>query len=111
MADVVTVAGSLSCPDLGRASLTSSAKLTVSSQAVVLYAGLTAGPPLPFAGCTFQVSGASNPCLGVNPTPTGQAATLTAGGQAVLLADLVAKTANNQLPITVSAGQAKLTAA
>jgi hypothetical protein len=108
MADVVTTAGSLACPDGGSAALSSTAKLTVSSQPVVLYSGLTSVAS--FVDCTFQVSGSPNPCTGATPVARGQATKLTAGSQPVLLDDLHANTTNNQLPITVTAGQAKLTA-
>lgn len=103
MAAVVTTAGSLKCPEQGSALLSSTAKLTVSGKPVMLYSGLQSVAL--FNGCTLQ-----SPCTGVTPVSQGQASKLTVGSQPVLLDNLTANTKNNATPVTVSAGQAKLTA-
>ena len=124
MAAVVTTAGSLTCADGGKPTLTSGAKLTVKEKPVLLYPDVPTfngdGPPKPgWTGCTFQLNGVSKPCQTAVPLPTvppgkGKSGKLTAGSAPVLLADLMAGTDNPPPPpaqsVTVAAGQAKLTA-
>lgn len=107
MAGVVTVAGQLSCADNGKPTLTSSAKLTVSGQAVLLYS--TVPQLTPWSGCTFTAGNSPKPCTVANPVSQGQAGKLTAGSQPVLLDNLTAQT-DNLSSVTVTAGQQKLTA-
>jgi hypothetical protein len=113
MAGVVTTAGSLTCADSGKPTLTSSAKLTVSGKPAVLYQAVPSFTP--WTGCTFTTpNGTKKPCMAATPIAQGQAAKLTAGSQPVLLDNLQAGTDNPPPPpaasVKVAAGQAKLTA-
>lgn len=108
----VTTAGSLTCSHGGAPTLTSSAKLTVGTKPVILYADVTTFTP--YTGCQFKdQSGNVQQCTTTSVVKGGEAAKLTSGGNAVLLDDLTATGGTPAPPtsITVKAGQAKLTAA
>ena len=110
MAKVVTTAGSLTCANTGKPTLSSSAKLKVSGQPVIPFSSVSTFTP--YTGCTFTSSSAVGPCTVTSVTSGGQASKLTVGGQGALLDNLSA-TAGTQPPpasITVAAGQSKLTA-
>lgn len=113
MADVVTIAGSMTCSHQGSLSLTSAAKLRVDGKPVVVYADVPSFTP--FTGCTFpSTSSGAPPCSNAVPISQGHALKLTAGVKPVLLDNLRAGTNNPPPPpaasVTVVAGQAKLTA-
>jgi hypothetical protein len=108
MAGVVTVGGSVSCSHSGTAPITSTAKLTVSGQAALLYPNLASF--VPFTACSYvNAGGTAQPCATLTPSG-GQASKLTAGSQPVVLASLSATTENPPATVTVQAGQSKLTA-
>jgi hypothetical protein len=111
MAAPVTTGGSLSCPHSGSAALSSSAKLTAQGKPVLPYAfAASAGP---YSGCTFATNSGNNPCT-TTTASGGQSTHLTVGGQPVLLdsASLTAVGAPTatSFPVTIAAGQTKLTA-
>jgi hypothetical protein len=111
MAGVVTKSGSLTCANNGQPTMTSSAKLTVSGNAVIPFGSVTSFTP--YTGCNYNDgSGVQGPCTTTTATTGGQAGKLTVGGQAALLDNLkaTAGTPPPPAPITVSAGQSKLTA-
>lgn len=115
MAAPVTTAGSLTCSHGGNRLLSSSAKLTVGGQPVLLFAAVAT--PATYVGCIFTVGGSSKPCAtttAASPNP-GSATVLTVGGAPVLLDALQATTENPPSDptkpfVTVAAGQIKLTA-
>jgi len=110
MSFVVTVDSDVKCKDEGKATITSSAKLTVSTTKVVVKANLLAAP---IAGCKQIPPPASKiACVKATSLTSGEAAKLTVGGQAVLLDSMVAVTGgapNNSLTCT-AVKQQKLTA-
>ena len=107
MATIVTLDGSIKCASGGTAKLTSTAKLTVRGQAALLFSGVPSfAPP---AGCKFTTpSGVTNPCKTLSAS-SGQSLKLTAGSQPVLLST-ASITTDNSDPVTVTAGQSKVTA-
>lgn len=107
MATIVTMAGSIKCASGGTATLMSSAKLTVDGQAALLFSDVASfAPPV---GCAFTTpSGATKPCTTLAAS-NGQSVKLTAGSQPVLLST-ASITTDNPDPVTVAAGQAKVTA-
>ena len=110
MADsaAVTTAGSFSCTHQGKRTLTSDAKLTVDDNRVVGFSTVGAtDASAQYAGCTAN----GGPCKQTIPTPAdlGRFTVLTVDGDPVLLGNLAAIT-NLGSPVTVDAGQAKLTA-
>jgi hypothetical protein len=108
MPGVVITSGALKCSDSGKATMTSTAKLTVSRTPVVLETDLSTFTP--YAGCTFTTpSGSNKPCAQTNVTSGGTAQKLTVGGKPVLLDDLQATT-DNASSVTLTAGEKKLTA-
>jgi hypothetical protein len=108
MPGVVITSGALTCSDSGKATMTSTAKLTVSRTPVVLETDLSTFTP--YVGCTFTPPGGSNkPCAQTNVTSGGTAQKLTVGGKPVLLDDLQATT-DNASSVTLTAGENKLTA-
>jgi len=108
MAGVVITSGVLKCSDSGQATMTSSAKLTVSSTAVVLATDLSTFKP--YTGCQFKTpNGTPKVCASTTTTSGGTAQKLTVGGKPVLLDDLKAQT-DNLSSVTLTAGQSKLTA-
>ncbi|WP_428341211.1 hypothetical protein [Mycobacterium sp.] len=108
MAGVVVTGGALKCPHQGQAEMTSEAKLTVGGVQVVVAADLSTFTT--YTGCTFTVNGAKAPCIATIASSGGSAHKLTVGARAVLLDDLKATTQNPQSVVSLSAGQAKLTA-
>jgi hypothetical protein len=111
MANAVTTAGSLTCANNGKPTLTSTAKLTVSGKPVIPFSSLSSFTP--YTGCTYNDgSGVTGPCTTTTVTTGGQASKLTVGGQAALLDNLsaTAGTPPPPAPISVAAGQSKLTA-
>ena len=112
----VTTAGSVTCQHKpGAATLTSEAKLTVRKKPVLLFPAAAALGP--YTGCTAP--DARGKCVNtVVPEPNpGRSRKLTVGGggNAVLLADLLATSISaagpaSATPVTVSAGQTLLTA-
>lgn len=113
MAAPVTTAGSFTCTHGGTRTLTSTTKLTVRGQPVLLFTAASAGAP--YTGCGFVVGGVNKPCQTTTAT-SGAATALTVGGAAVLLDNLVATTENPPPPppapqtVVVAAGQTTLTA-
>lgn len=110
MAAPVTTAGSFTCAHGGTRTPTSTTKLTVRGQPVLLFSA--AAQAAPYVGCAFVVGGANKPCqttTATAPNP-GAATALTVGGAPVLLDGLVATTENPPQTVTVAAGQTKLTA-
>lgn len=113
----VTIDGSATCAHPpGAATLTSDVKLTVKSKPVLLFSA--AAKLGPYAGCTApDTRGKCVTTAVLTPNP-GQSRKLTVGGSGnfVLLADLQATSlppSNDPAtatPVTVSAGQAVLTA-
>ncbi len=111
MAAVVTTDGSLTCANNGQPTLSSSAKLTVSGKPVIPFSSVTSFTP--YTNCSYNDgSGVKGPCTTTTVASGGQAVKLKVGGQAALLADLgaTAGTPPPPAPITVDAGQSKLTA-
>jgi hypothetical protein len=110
MASVVTTAGSLTCANNGSPPLSSSAKLTVSGNPVIPFSSLLTFTP--YTGCTYNQGSVSGPCTKTTVVSGGQASKLSVGNQAALLGNLAATagTPPPPLPITVGAGQSKLTA-
>lgn len=113
----VVEAGSLTCKDNGKRSLSGVAgtgiKLTVSgSKVVTVEAAASTGT---YTGCTAQdTNGVVQPCASTTVSSTGSA-TLTVGGKPVLLSSDTVMTVNEKAPTgsgkaTVDAGQSKLTA-
>jgi hypothetical protein len=104
MPNVLTTAGSLTCPSQGSAVLSSSAKLTVDG-APVLLAGEASSWTI--GGC----KNTSTPCTDVTAITAGQAAKLTVNGSAVVL-EGAAGTTNGTDAVcnAVAAGQTRLTA-
>jgi len=110
MSFVVTVGSDVECSDSGVATMTSSAKLTVSTEKVVVAAGLVGAT---VAGCT-QVPPPQTDvaCKTVKTLTSGEAGKLTVGGRAVLLDSLkaVADGAPRNEVTCKDAKQKKLTA-
>ena len=106
MATIVTRGGSIKCASGGTATLTSTAKLTVSGQAALLFSGVPSfAPPV---GCQFSTPSGSKPCTTLTAS-SGQSLKLTAGSQPVLLSTASIST-DNPDKVTVTAGQSKVTA-
>ena len=83
MSFVLTVVSDVACPDSGVATMTSSAKLTVSGHKVVVAQDLRAAA---IGGCKQVPPPQSNvACLTVAKVTSGEATKLTVGGKAVLL--------------------------
>jgi hypothetical protein len=110
MANVVTTAGSLTCANNGAPTLSSSAKLKVSGKPVIPFASVSTFTP--YTGCAYSSGSVTGPCTKTTVTTGGQASKLTVGGQAALLDNLsaTAGTPPPPAPISVAAGQSKLTA-
>jgi len=113
----VVEAGSLTCKDNGKRSLTGVAgtgiKLTVAGSKVVTVTA--AGSSGTYTGCTAQdTNGVVQACASTTVATTGSAK-LTVGGDAILLTSDTVMTVNEKAPAgsgkaTVDAGQSKLTA-
>jgi len=120
MAFPVTIAGTFTCAHQGiRTPATGEAKLTVGTQAVLLFADAAA--PATYVGCTFPPGAPPTPCKTTSPAAApnpGSAGKLTVDGHPVLLDALHAATENPPFTpppdpantVTVAAGQDKLTA-
>jgi hypothetical protein len=114
MAHAVTTAGSFTCTHKGSPEFTSTAKLTVTTtdgtETVMLFSAVASLGT--YKGCTFKdQNGNTQECATTTVTSGGKAGKLTAGGEAVLL-DSIQATAGTPappLPVTVAAGQARLT--
>jgi hypothetical protein len=110
MASPVTTDGSFTCADNGSPKLESQAKLTVKTKPVLPFsAASTLGV---YIGCSYQVNGVTSPCTQTTVVSGGSATKLTVGKKAVLLDSISAKagTPATPSPVTVKAGQSKLTA-
>jgi hypothetical protein len=114
MATVVTLAGSLTCGHTGSPVLSSTAKLTAGGSKVIAFSSVTSFGPYvdPAKTCKYSEGGSPKPCATTSVIGKGEAAKLTIGRQPVLLSDLAAKTGpdSQTTPVTVVAGQSKLTA-
>jgi hypothetical protein len=114
MGSPLTVSSTVQCGHLGPVTVSSSAKLTVGGNAVLLQSGV-AGQPINSAACLNPIPPA-NPsgvkCSAVvSVLPVSLAQKLTVGGQPVVLDSLTGLT--NGVPpgsLLAVAGQAKLTA-
>jgi len=113
MAAAVTTAGALKCKHGGAVKLSSQARLTVDGNAVVPFSLLDL--PTAYQGCTPPPG--TGPCAATQAqppstpaTPNGNATKLTLGGKAVLLDSLTANSQPAGTPVSVTAGQSKLTA-
>ena len=110
MSFAITVGSDVECPDHGVPAMSSSAKLTVSSEPVVVEDDLLAAS---IGGCTQAPPPPTNvACAKVTTLSAGEASKLTVGGRAVLLDSLTAITSGvprNQLTCK-DARQTKLTA-
>ena len=110
MANPVTVNGSLTCANGGKPTLSSSAKLTVSNNAVIPFSSLLSFTP--YTGCNYSSGNTVGPCTQTTVVSPGSAQKLTVGGAPALLDNLTANAGSPPppAPITVDAGQQKLTA-
>jgi hypothetical protein len=110
MSFAITVISDVECPDKGVATMSSSAKLTVSGKNVVVKDNLVGAT---LGGCQQASSPpASVTCATLTEVISGEATKLTVGGQAVLLDSLKGLTSGapkNQLTCK-DAKQTKLTA-
>jgi hypothetical protein len=112
MAAVVTTAGSLTCANQGQPALSSPARLTVDGKPVLLFSAVS-GLSL-YAGCTFPLGNMIDPCDETSVVAGGKAAVLTVGGEPVLIDSVQATSGTKKrqgafTPVTVAAGQNKLT--
>ena len=116
--NVVSEAGSFTCKDSGKRSLSGlstppAIRLTVSGKPVVTVT--EAGGSGTYTGCTAtDTNGVNQPCASTTVSTPGSAK-LTAGGKPVLLSNDTVMTVNEKAPTgsgsaTVDAGQTKLTA-
>lgn len=118
MAAVVTIAGSVTCghpasqppPEHGRAALSGAGRLTVDGKPVLLFS--SAAGLGPYTGCSYDDGTLKGPCARTTVLGGGSSAKLTVGGAPVLLVSLDAISGEPPppAPVTVSAGQSKLTA-
>lgn len=109
MANVMTTSGALGCKLGGKATLTSSAKLTVGGQAVLLEDQVSTWS---ISGCSQTDASKGQVQCTAFVTFTGKAQKLTVSGKAVLL-DTFSGVTNGNPDATsapASAGQSKLTA-
>src|SRR6266516_1535299 len=111
MAYPVTTSGSFTCANGGSPSLTSQARLTVAGQPVLPFSAV--GELGTYTKCNYNVSNIVGPCTKTVATSGGPATKLTVAGKPVLLQTIIAPAGNPppQLPVTVAAGQTRLTAA
>lgn len=109
MANVLTTNSTISCPNQGKAQLSSSAKLTVNG-APVLLSNQTSSWPI--SGCKqTDASSGQKPCLTIVSVSAGQASKLTVGDVAVLLDSFAGTSEGTPLnTLSATAGQSKLTA-
>ncbi len=111
MSAALTLGSSVTCSNQGTVSTSSSAKLTVQGQAVLLLASVTGAP---IAGCKHPVDpNTSNAMCTAVATATGTpSSVLTAGGAGVLIG--VSGFGNSTPPppdaLSATAGQSLLTA-
>lgn len=92
------------CAHGGQVQVTSSnPKVTVSGQSIFMKS-----TPDNIAGCPFNVSGSSSPC--VTASWTTASTRVTSNGMPVLLLDSQAICAPNGTPVTISTTQTKVTA-
>ncbi|HET9141625.1 hypothetical protein [Actinophytocola sp.] len=111
MSAPVTTNGSVLCAQGGSTPLTEDGPLTV-QQGTVLPFSAVANFGV-YAGCVFGSPPGSNPCTTTTPDPPpnpGRSGRLTVRGEPVLLDALTARSAPAGTPVTVTAGQTKLTA-
>ncbi len=108
MSDVLTLASSVTCQFQGTVATSSSAKLTVQGQAVLLIASV-AGAAI--SGCQHPSSSSSSPCVTVAAV-TGTPSTVLTAGNAGVLTAVVGTGTSTPTPDTLSAvaQQALLTA-
>lgn len=117
MAGVLTVGSDVTCGHQGTVTVTSSAKLSVSGNPVLLKAGIANQP---VTGCAIVPTVAPAPistkCLLVTSVDGGEATKLTAGGSPVVLETLKGETngmlanVTPQMLLSGTAAQSKLTA-
>lgn len=113
MAGVLTTNSTIQCPDSGKVQTSSTAKLTVSNNAVLLKPDFS----------SWSISGCSNPtdpnsgsktCLKTVGLTAGAAQKLTCGGSSAVLLDTLQGTSDATPPphnmLSATAGQSKLTA-
>ena len=107
MATVLTTGSSVTCSHQGRVALSSSAKLKVANNPVLLSTDFASWG---ITNCT-QTGGPPTPCTNIVSVATGPASKLTVGRVPVML-DTLAGPTNGAPPGTVSAtaGHTKLTA-
>src|SRR5258706_7303975 len=104
MANVLTTGSLINCLHTGTATLTSSAKLTVSGNPVLLQSQVTG---FSITGCT-QVGSGLTPCKSILTVTAGVSTKLTVGGDAVLLDSLAgASQGNSDQKIRATAEQNK----
>src|SRR6266852_7198224 len=107
MANALTTGSQISCAHQGIASTTSSAKLTVGGNPVLLANGFSAWA---IGGCT-QVGTGLTPCAKIAAISVGQATKLSVGGVAVLFDSLVGTTNGSPVnTLSATANQSKLSA-
>jgi hypothetical protein len=113
MAAAITTDGTFTCANQGKQKLSSTAKLTVDGKSVLPFSALDDLGL--YTGCTFLLGNTNDPCNQTTVVSGGKAAALRVGGKPVLTDSLRATsgTTNREgafTPVTVAAGQNKLTA-
>jgi hypothetical protein len=107
MGSVLTTGSTISCKHGGTATLSSSAKLRVGGNPVLLKADATTWA---FTKCG-QVGTGLTPCTNIVSLSAGEAGKLTVGGVPVLLDSLAGQTNGKpENTLSATAGQNKLTA-
>jgi hypothetical protein len=106
----VTTKGSFTCANGGSPTLSSQAKLTVAGKPVMPYSAVSGLGT--YTGCNYSVGTVSGPCTTTTVVSGGKAAKLTVAAEAALLDSIKANAGNPppSAPVTVKAGQTKLTA-
>ena len=119
MSGVLTISSNVTCGHNGKVQTSSSAKLTVNGQAVLLKDSIASKS---IATCSTKPAADASgtptdaPCITVSSVDSGGATKLTAGGSAVMLETLAGQTdgmvtkVTPQLLLSATAGQSKLTA-
>jgi hypothetical protein len=106
----VTTGGSFTCANNGSPTLASQAKLTIEGDPIMPFSAASGLGP--YVGCKYNISNVVGPCTTTTVVSGGAAAKLTVGGAPALL-DSIKATAGTPppaAPVTVKAGQTKLTA-